>query len=218
MNGTLPQKAARLLGDLLVKPQHVPRYVRHNLVNGTSPLDLELPWFSYDAIDFLKQFLRPDMRVAEYGSGGSTLFFAQRVREVTSIEDNRLWFELVSNRAAERGWDHVQLKYQPYDFRNAADFESSDYLHALPAGPLDVVVIDGSEESARPGARCFIGKVRPACFYHAESRIAPGGIIIVDDSWRYPDLRASHQAQEMRTFQSSGPCRPGVTSTDIFFY
>ena len=59
--------------------------------------------------------------------------------------------------------------------------------------------------------RCL---VMPPWVYH----IKPGGIIVVDDSWRYPKLRQENRAQKHRIFQSVGPCRPGVTSTDIFFY
>ena len=44
------------------------------------------------------------------------------------------------------------------------------------------------------------------------------GIVVVDDSWRYPGLRRNHRAKELKIFQSVGPCRPGVTSTDVFFY
>ena len=70
-------------------------------------------------------------------------------------------------------------------------------------------MVDGTEEET---------VVRPRCFALAETRIKTGGIIIVDDSWRYPELRAHNHASSWREFRSTGPCRPGVTSTDIFFY
>jgi predicted O-methyltransferase YrrM len=60
--------------------------------------------------------------------------------------------------------------------------------------------------------------VRPVCFARAERQVRPGGIIVVDDSWRYPALRQANRARHFRDFQSVGPFRPGVTSTDIFFY
>jgi SAM-dependent methyltransferase len=209
MHGTVPQKIGRVLTNLISHPQYISRCVAHNLVNGKTPLDLELPWFSYAAIDFLKGFLGPHMKVAEYGSGGSTLFFARRVRSVFSIEDNPHWFERVSQRLEQDGFNNVTIKLLPFDFKNPIGFEHSSYLHALPEGPFDVIVIDGSEEWSQ---------VRPICLAKAQARINKGGIIVVDDSWRYPDLRKNHQARSFKTFQSVGPCRPGVTSTDVFFY
>lgn len=209
MQGTLPQKVIRLVGDLISHPQYIPRCARHNLLNGKTPLDLEIPWFSYAAIDFLETFLKSDMIVCEYGSGGSTLFLARRTKFVYSIEDNAEWFQRLSQRLRDKGLMNVNLKLYPFDFKNPVGFEKSSYLHAIPDELFDVIVVDGSEEWTQ---------VRPACFRHAEKHIKPGGIIVVDDSWRYPILRTSHHAKRFEVFQSVGPCRPGVTSTDVFFY
>src|SRR5689334_13154235 len=102
MRGTIPLKIGRLAADLIMHPKYITRCVVHNVINGKTPLDLELPWFSYAAIDFLQDYLKPDMVVCEYGSGGSTLFFARRAKSVFSIEDNPRWFELVSRRLQEQ--------------------------------------------------------------------------------------------------------------------
>jgi spermidine synthase len=79
----------------------------------------------------------------------------------------------------------------------------------MPDEKFDVIVVDGSEEWTR---------IRPVCFEKAQEHIKPGGIIVVDDSWRYSEIRERHRAKSFRVFQSVGPCRPGVTSTDIYFY
>lgn len=209
MHGTVPQKIGRVLGNLLLHPQYISRCLSHNVVNGRTPLDLELPWFSYAAIDFLKKFLQPHMTVCEYGSGGSTIFFARRVKSVFSVEDNPVWFELVSKRLKEQAIENATIELHPFDFKNPVGFEDSEYLKAIPDARFDVIVVDGSEEWTQ---------VRPICFERAEGRIKTGGIIVVDDSWRYPSLRENNHALRHKVFQSVGPCRPGVTSTDIFFY
>ena len=209
MHGTIPQKIGRVISDLVVHPQYISRCITHNLVGGKTPLELGIPWFSYAAIDFLDTFVKPQMKVCEYGSGGSTLFFARRAASVFSIEDNPKWYELVSKRLKEQGVENVTLKLCPFDFKTPAGFEQSEYLNAMPDESFDIIVIDGSEEWTQ---------VRPVCFEKAQSHIRPGGAIIVDDSWRYPALREKHRAKDLRVFQSVGPCRPGVTSTDIFFY
>src|SRR5215203_492131 len=98
MHGTIPQKIGRLVTDLILHPQYISRCVTHNLVNGKTPLDLQIPWFSYAAIDFLEKYIKREMTVCEYGSGGSTLFFAERAKSVYSIEDNAKWFDLVQAR------------------------------------------------------------------------------------------------------------------------
>ena len=180
MHGTVPQKVGRVITNLLLHPQYIPRCLNHNLINGKTPLDLEVPWFSYAAIDFLEGFLRPSMTVCEYGSGGSTIFFSRRTKAVLSIEDNPKWYELVSKRLQEKAVPNVTLKLCPFDFKNPVGFERSDYLQAMPEEKFDVIV--------------------------------------VDDSWRYPTLRKKNRARDLKVFESVGPCRPGVTSTDIYFY
>jgi SAM-dependent methyltransferase len=209
MHGTVSRKIGRVLGNLILHPQYISRCLAHNVINGKTPLDLEIPWFSYAAIDFLEDFVRRDMSVFEYGSGGSTIFFAKRASRVISVEDNPKWFEWVSRRVEQQGLGNVTLRLYEFNFKDPVGFEHSDYLHAIPDDKFDIIVVDGSEEWTQ---------VRPICFEMAESRVKDGGIIIVDDSWRYPALRRSHRAKRFQIFQSVGPCRPGVTSTDIFFY
>ena len=149
------------------------------------------------------------MNVFEYGSGGSTIYFAKRAASVTSTEDNREWLERVQAHLAAEAISNATLLFRPFDFCHPVDFEKSDYLQSIPDRPFDMIIVDGTEESVQ---------VRPTCFRYAETRIAPGGVIIVDDSWRYPQLRFDNRAKSFREFRSIGPCRPGVTSTDIFFY
>src|SRR5205085_11489617 len=139
-------------------PQYISRCVNHNLLNGKTPLDLEIPWFSYAAIDFLDQFLQPTMAVCEYGSGGSTLFLARRASSVYSIEDNTTWYNLVSERLKHKSIPNVTLRLCPFDFKNPVGFDKSDYLNAIPDQPFDVIVVDGSEEW---------NQVRPICFQKA---------------------------------------------------
>jgi predicted O-methyltransferase YrrM len=131
------------------------------------------------------------------------------VKSVVSIEDNEQWHEFVSRRLRQKSATNATVKLCPFDFKNPVGFEHSDYLNAMPDNKFDVIVVDGAEEWT---------PVRPICFEKAERHVKPGGIIIVDDSWRYPVLRTSHHGRDVKIFQSVGPCRPGVTSTDIFFY
>ena len=209
MQGTIPEKIARLVVNFCLHPHYLRRCLTHNVIGDKTPADLELPWFSYAAIDFLDEYLQPHMKVCEYGSGGSTLFFARRAQSVFSIEDNAQWFNLVSERLRDKSIGNVTLKLFPFDFKNPVGFENSEYLHAIPDERFDIVVVDGSEEWTR---------IRPVCFEKAQSRVKENGIVVVDDSWRYPEIRRRHSAKRFKTFQSVGPCRPGVTTTDVFFY
>src|SRR5205823_4527584 len=146
MRGSIPQKIGRLTADLLRHPRYISRCLSHHPLNGRSPLDLETPWFSYAAIDFLKTFLEPRMVAFEYGSGGSTFFLAHRIKFLYSVEDNSEWFERVSRQLNDKKISNLNIQLRPFDFKNPVGFDKSAYLKAMPSQQFDVIIIDGSEE------------------------------------------------------------------------
>lgn len=166
-----------------------------------------MPWFSWSAIDFLEGALKSDHSVFEFGSGGSTRFFSERVDNVTSVEDDFHYFELV-NKAIEQSRS-LNVKYRFADSATTP-YAETDFVQALDR-IYDVIVIDGSEFWPQK-------IVRPICFERAEQFVAEGGMIVVDDSWRYDLLIRSRRAKSVQRFQSVGPGRYGVTSTDVYFY
>ena len=70
---------------------------------GHSPLTDGMPLLPFEATSWLRSYLQRDMEVFEYGSGGSTVFFAQTVGRVFAVEHDREWHSLVTNTLAERG-------------------------------------------------------------------------------------------------------------------
>jgi len=209
MKGNCISKINRLLFYLFLNPKKIFFYLKMGPFLHSTPLEIGLPWFSLGSIEFLEKWLNKDMDVFEYGSGGSTIFFANRCKSVISTENNLHWFNQLRHKIDESGFSNIRLQYVEYNFEYALDFATSDYLNSIPDKKFDTIVIDCAEESLQ---------VRPLCFYHAEQSIKKGGIIIVDDSWRYPQIRMKNQAKSFQKFESIGPCRPGVTSTDIYFY
>lgn len=208
MQGSNFQRVARLAGDFIRHPQYIGRYLTTSIPKST-PLDLQLPWFSYAAIDFLGRFLRPSMRTFEYGGGGSTIFFARRTAQVVCVESSEAWANKIRHVLDAEKMENVKIEVHAYDPNDRAAFGRSGYLRTLEKETPDIVVVDGYEEGV---------PLRPDCFWLAETVIRPGGIIIVDDSWRYPELRKKNRSKKWIEFRSVGPCRLGVTSTDIYFY
>ena len=88
MNLSNPQRVIKLIKDLASKPLNVPRYLSCLPLWKRSPLNLAMPWWSFSAIDFMSKQCRADQDVFEFGSGGSTLFFAKRCKTVTAVEDD----------------------------------------------------------------------------------------------------------------------------------
>jgi precorrin-6B methylase 2 len=202
-------RVPRLTWHLLTRPTDFPRYIAQSLPSRLTPLDLGMPWWSFAAVDAVSNFIKPEMEVFEFGSGGSSIFLAERSKHVTCVEDSEDWTELVRGQMDRQGVRNLKVLARPFDFQKAEKFGESSYLAALGEGAYDIIVVDGQEESVQ---------VRPECFWRAERHVKPGGLIVLDDSWRYPQVKAQNRAKRWKDYKGVGCCRRGVTSTCLFFY
>lgn len=203
------QRVAKLAATLVRQPHYLPRYLKALPIWKRLPVDLAVPWWSFAAIDFITEQCQPHFEVFEYGTGGSTILFAKQCKKVTAVEDDAAWQRVVEKALDTLHLSNASLVLRPFNFQTPGDFENSAYLQALAESSYDIIVLDGQD---------FTGEIRPICFQRAEAYIKKGGMIIVDDSWRYPQLRQTCSARSVRTFESVGPYRVGVTSTDVYFY
>jgi len=210
MEGSNPRRIARLVINLISHPSYIPFYLKHMPYYGKSPVDIELPWISYEAIQFLEKFLTSEMEVFDWGCGGSTFFFSKRVKHITAIENHRDWYELVVKKMVKQNICNVDLQLHEGDLSVASNFLSSSYFQAGPKKKYDVIMIDGYETPE--------DVLRPFCFDACEEYVKENGIILVDDSYRYKELRTKNKANDVKIFKSIGPGRYGVTSTDLYFY
>ena len=120
-----------------------------------------IPWFTYPCIDFLSQRLNKNLSVFEFGSGNSSLFFAKRVKSISSVEHNKDWFTKIKTLLP----DNSKLTY--------VNSNSSDqYIKPLKMAreKFDVIIIDGI--------------FRNECLFESINHLTEQGIIILDDSER----------------------------------
>jgi hypothetical protein len=116
-----------------------------------------VPWFTYPAIEYLNQLDLTGLRVLEFGSGCSTLYWARRAGSVVSIEDSKSWYEHMTPRLPE----NVQYIHAP---------TQDDIVRAASeaAGPFDIIVNDGV--------------YRYDCALASRPKLADGGIVILDNA------------------------------------
>ena len=165
---------------------------KKDMQSGEDTLIRELPWMTYDAIDFLSSVCTSDMKVFEWGSGGSTLFFARHTRHVISVEHSHQWAKQLSDKLKEKEVENVTYQeisgetipdWAKRDYRDPDDFISKDkdssglsfekYVKAIedyPVDYFDIVVVDG--------------RARNCCIKYALSHVKKGGYLIVDNSDR----------------------------------
>ncbi len=185
------------------------------------------PWLAFDAILALRARMRPGMRVFEFGSGGSTLFWlANQAAQVVSVEHDPAWYGVVSERV--RGQSAVDLRLilpetvdlpdHPYDPADPQLYQSDDegfrrhsfqkyvsQIDAFPDGYFDVLLVDG--------------RARPSCIAHSAAKVKEGGMLILDNAERsyYLDKTQQHlHSFAGRFFTGIGPINPSVWTTALF--
>lgn len=165
---------------------------KNSLKEGASSVKDEQPWITFPVIDKLNTILSKSSRVFEYGGGGSTLFFANRVKEVITVEHNKEWYAILTKIVKDKSisnWhgflieagagdlvpqadksnpDHYSSGDQPSKGKNYADYVKC--IDQYEDNSFDLVSVDG--------------RSRPSCIKHAIPKIKKGGYLLLDNSDR----------------------------------
>ena len=126
-----------------------------------------MPWLTPDANRLLETHLSEKHRGLEFGSGRSTVWFAQRVGALTSVEHDAVWHAWVAKELREQKLGNVEYLYREDGpgYVKVAD--------SIPRESLDFVLVDGVQ--------------RDACALAALDKLRPGGVLIVDNAnWNLP--------------------------------
>lgn len=185
----------------LFRANHVHIYGewKDQVLSSKYPLDLELPWLTIVAKDFMQNYLqqrkREDLNVFEYGSGGSSLFFLKYAATVVSVEHDAAWFEKVKQAVLAKsvnGWEGIlvgpevisegtdkelRIRSNPLDYvsedPNYRQYHWRRYASSIdrfPDNHFDIVLVDG--------------RARPSCLYHSLLKVKRGGLLVLDNAER----------------------------------
>ena len=151
----------------------------------------DVPWLCRDAIEILNCWLKPTDRGFEWGSGRSTLWLAQRVSHLTSVEHDEAWAHKVTEKLRANGAAHrVDYHLAPDGKEERFDSQYVGIVHELRPGVLDFCLVDGVS--------------RDHCALACLDKLKPGGIIIIDNVERYVPRVPKSPGPEARTMEQ-GP-------------
>lgn len=176
---------------LLVNPGRFRHFLewRKSFEAARNALEDEVVWVTFEAREWLESFLTPDMKVFEFGSGGSTIFTAKRVTALVSVEHDPKWHKLTAEALARNNILNCQYLLVPQQIAAEAAHEPNDpygfvssqyqgmsfedYVKSISAFPdetFDLVAVDG--------------RARPSCILHALDKVRCGGHLMLDNSER----------------------------------
>lgn len=155
-----------------------------------------LPWYTYPAIEYLSGLDFSQKTVFEFGCGNSTLYWSARAKQVTAVEHDQGYFEYIGGRASR----NVTLIHES---------DTAAYQSAIERSGArwDVIVIDG------------VTRTRSGCAALAVDRLAPGGLIILDNSDWFPETARFLREQGLLQVDMHGivPRGKDTSTTSLFF-
>lgn len=157
-----------------------------------------VPWVTYPFIDFIENRLNKTLKVFEYGSGFSSLFYSEHTLQVTSVEHNAEWYQKMKKIIP----GNIDLILCDDDI----DGLYSKAVH-LRGESYDLIIVDAND--------------RVNCVRQALAAVSNQGIIILDDSDRAEyreafELMAQNKYKEI-TFWGISPGYFNRKATTIFY-
>jgi hypothetical protein len=153
-----------------------------------------LPWYTYPALEYLRQLDFSAWDAFEFGGGNSSRFWSRRCRSLTTVESDRAWHATIAADALPS--HEVLLEDDPARYADAITRGDRRY---------DLIVIDGRH--------------RRACAERAHHRLLPGGMILFDNADWWPDTCAYLRGQGLMQidFTGPGPINRYTWTTSILF-
>jgi predicted O-methyltransferase YrrM len=124
-----------------------------------------IPHLNVPTIALLEYVVDKESHVLEFGSGSSTLWFAERACRIISYESEKGWHGAVIAEAQKRGLKNLVVHL---------DFEYWKHLGKLEGQEYDIILIDGAEHI----------NARESCIRETWRYLAEGGYFVVDDTHR----------------------------------
>lgn len=162
-----------------------PLFRRSSVESHSERLNPGDPWIARDATRILGLWLRSTDVGLEWGTGRSTVWFARRVKSITSVEGNPKWFEIVGRSLEREGLGNARLVLCD-DKRGPAGYVG--VVDQFPDGSLDFALVDGS--------------FRSTCANRVLAKIRQGGLLVIANANRFLPS-ASRSPKSRKT--SEGP-------------
>lgn len=130
--------------------------------------DNPIPWITYSSFSFIQAKLIENTRklkILEFGSGSSTLFFSKGGHKILSIEHDLNWF----NKMISQTESFPETTIKMIELHYGGEY-SNPNVHEY----FDIILVDGRD--------------RVNCVYNSLKKLNANGIMILDDSER-PEYR-----------------------------
>ncbi len=140
-------------------------YTKESIDKNGQPI----PWCTYPFIKFIEPRLRKNFIAFEFGCGNSTLWYAERIKSIKSVEHNKSWYEKMNKKVPTNSTIIFRELQENGDYAREVLNATENY---------HIIINDGED--------------RNNCLKHALLKLTDDGIIVFDNTDR-EDYDSSYQ-------------------------
>ncbi|WP_091380379.1 hypothetical protein [Mucilaginibacter mallensis] len=153
-----------------------------------------LPWVTYPYIKFIEERLKCGFEIFEFGSGNSTLYYADKVAGVYSVENNEFWYDKIkSTMPSNVKLSYCELVYGGSYCKYATQTDNQ----------YDMIIVDG-----RDRVNCCINNL---------SALKSTGVMVLDDSEREQYAPGINFLTKRIDFWGTAPTVNYLKCTTVFY-
>jgi len=148
---------------------HLKLWFKDRILNQT-PMKAGFPWINYATIQFIHYHISKNMRVVEFGAGGSSIFFLTRGVHLVSIEHDEIWIKSVRKKLSkklQKNWTYHLIRPDNENTNIPSPEAYLAPLDQLSDSSIDLFLIDGRH--------------RVESIKRAMDKIRPGGYLVLDN-------------------------------------
>ncbi len=169
-------------------------YKKESIDKNNNPI----PWNTYPFLKFIEPRLKTSFDVFEYGCGNSTIWYSRKVNSITSVENDKDWYEKIKKRLpGNAAMVYKELKYGG-EYSSEVTRQEKQF---------DIIIIDGRDRE---------NSVR-----NSIQKLKKDGVIIFDnselDQYQSAVKHLSENQFKQIAFWGMSPITAHYTSTSIFY-
>lgn len=157
-----------------------------------------IPWCTYPFIKFIEPRLKKNFDVFEFGGGSSTIWYAERVRSIKSVEHNKSWIDFISVKLPANAKMVFRELSPNGDYSKEVSRDDKKY---------QIIIIDGRD--------------RNNCAINSLNSLSEDGVIIFDNTDRTQYNKSIEVLLEKDfkriDFFGMSPVTPHTSCTSIFY-
>ncbi len=167
----------------------------NTMVSGKpiAPDGSPIPWYTFPATEYFNTLDVSGLKIFEYSSGHSSLYWARKGAKIWSVEDNPDWHDYMKSRSADMQGIFLRAN-------------ESSYIDSIaePGEHYDIIIVDG--------------QWRAKCTEKALEFLNPNGVIILDNSdwWKDAGFFLQQQGFFEVSFSGFGPVNAFCWTTSLF--